>query len=55
MGKETSEKIMQYKYYCNDCENFTLIDEEEQYQSTEKSCEHCMSNDIDFEEIIEED
>ena len=40
-----------YQYYCNDCECTTILYEEEEQQSN-KVCEHCNSDDIEFESII---
>lgn len=44
---------LNYQYYCNECDNITILDEKEESQQVEKECEHCTSNDIDFEEIID--
>jgi len=44
---------MEYRYYCNECECITLLDEEDERQWA-RVCEHCCSDDIEFDETVEE-
>jgi len=41
-----------YQYYCNECECTTLLDEEDEQQWA-RICEHCQSEEIEFESIID--